>query len=82
MIVTDEQPIPLGRRPKYDWDKWTNGEQHTIEQGKDFSLRIHSMRAQLHVKASTLGMKVETRLLEGDKLAFQFSTPTEETSSK
>lgn len=78
----ETQPVPLGRPEKYDWDAWTDGEKHVIEQGEDFPIETRSMQAQLHVKAGQRGMKVKTRILdEGTKIAFQYYIPKTDDSS-
>jgi hypothetical protein len=81
MPVTDQEQIKVdfGRETKYPWDEWLNGETHIITHGEDFDVSFQAMQAQLHTRAGKEGLKVRTKRLEGDKLAFQFSTPTEET---
>lgn len=36
---------------KYPWELWENGEEHTIEWGKDFDCGIPSIIALLHGRA-------------------------------
>jgi len=67
----------LGRPPKYPWDKWIDGEEHTIEKGVDFHVTTVGFQTTLHVTARSKGMKVMTAI-DGDKITFQFYTPTDE----
>lgn len=52
----------MPRRPIYDWELWTDGNEHTIYMWHDFKIIPSSMVAQLHLKAKKLGMKVETAI--------------------
>jgi hypothetical protein len=56
--VIEEFPAqPMGRPPKYDWDKWTDGRVHVCKAGKDFSCTAPSFRALVHATARSLSKK-------------------------
>lgn len=61
---------PKGRR--YPWSEWTNGKEHTITQGKDFTVEPEVMRGQLYVRARTEKIFVSSTV-DGKKVTFRFS---------
>lgn len=48
---------------KYPWDKWTDGEEHHITHGTDFTCTIPGMRAQLVNKCKLRGLA--DRMIDG-----------------
>jgi len=62
---------PLGRPPKYDWDTWTDGREHTIEYGKHFNSMPESMAVLLRKHARNHGLEVAVSVT-GDFVTFQF----------
>lgn len=63
-----------GRKTKYPWPDWTDGEQHTIYRGQDYSIPTINMQISLHGRAKTQSLKVATRSIPGarDGLIFEF----------
>jgi hypothetical protein len=59
-------------RTKYPYERWTDGENHIIEQGKDFFCTVPSMKAALHFHARTNGMAVRTQRIGETQLEFRF----------
>lgn len=68
---TANREVPSRRgNAKYPWDKWTDGKQHTIEQGKDFDLDPQVMRASVLRRAWAMGKTAETSV-DGKKVTFK-----------
>lgn len=44
-----------GRPPIHPWEKWTNGEEHKLQRGRDFQCSLVSFRTMVHRKARDLG---------------------------
>jgi hypothetical protein len=64
-----------GPKPKYDWDRFFDGEEHTLVQGVDFDPTAHSFRTMLHLKAPKYGGWVETKISRDKRLVtFTFYT--------
>ena len=60
---------------RYPWEAWTDGSTWEIRQGEDYDVATENMRVNLHMKASSLSLKVRTRKFEDDRgegLVFQF----------
>jgi hypothetical protein len=58
---------------RYPWSEWTDGGVWEIQRGEDYDAETENMRANLHIKAKTLGQKVRTRKTsDGLGLVFQF----------
>jgi hypothetical protein len=49
---------------KYDWDKWLDGEPHTMEYGKDFFIPVANFRTVIWNAAKRRGLKVRTLLVD------------------
>lgn len=64
-----------GRRPLYPWDKWTDGQWWTCEQGEDFSCKSDSFRTGLYRYGMAHGYSVEVQV-DGDVVHFQFTRGT------
>lgn len=63
------KPIPHGNR-RYNWDSWCDGKWRKMRPGKDFDCTSISFRMQVLAKARELGLKADTRLLQGGQVAF------------
>lgn len=68
-----------GRPPKYDWDKYFDGQRHVLHKGRDFDTRVESFRALVHRTANTRiergPWKAETKILDNNTVAFRFFHP-------
>ena len=62
---------------EYPWGDWCDGSIWKIVRGEDYNVLPSSMRAQLGVRASKLGMKVRTNQLQR-VLVFQFYNEEDE----
>lgn len=52
-----------GRPPKYDWDRYFDGEIHVLRQGVDFQISPTSFRALVHRTANARGnWRAETQI--------------------
>lgn len=79
--ITELPPPRLGARPKYPWDRWTDGSVWTIKRGVDFHCPVPSMQSNLRNKAirSHGRLTVITRKTDApDSIAFQFLTSDHE----
>ena len=63
---------PLGRPPKYPWNAWTDGQEHTIEYGVHFGSMPDSMAVLLRKHAKNYGLEVSVSV-NGDFVTFQFA---------
>lgn len=63
--------IPHGNA-SYRWDRWTDGKAHRATQGKHFSCSLEAFRRALSTHAGRNGLRVKTRKVSGEVLAFQF----------
>lgn len=63
--------LPRGRRSKYPWEEWMDGEVHTAKAEVDFTCSIPSFVTGVHIKAKTNGMRAETST-SGDVVSFVF----------
>lgn len=64
-------------KPKYPWNKWTDGEPWEVVRGKDFTCTPGSLVVYLYHKANELGMNVRTSIVKSagkrpDRVVFQF----------
>ncbi len=64
--------MPRGRRPKYPWAQWTDGEWWHAKQGEDFTVAVNSFRSTLANHACKYGLRVVTQQTETG-MAFQFT---------
>jgi hypothetical protein len=73
--------FPRDKEPRrYPWHEWTDGSAWEIRRGDDYDSDTENMRANLHMKADTLGIKVRTKKVRdesGEGLVFQFYDPDE-----
>jgi hypothetical protein len=76
-----------GRRPKYDWGRWLNGDIWEIRRGEDYEVPTENMRVNLHAKAEQHRRKVRTRKVpkqsdpeygQWEGLVFQFYIPDDD----
>jgi hypothetical protein len=70
---------PRGQR-RYPWDEWIDGSIWEIRRGEDYDVPTENMRVNLHMKASSLSHKVQSRKFsddQGEGLIFQFLHPQE-----
>lgn len=51
-----------GRPAKYDWDKYSDGQNWVLFRGRDFETSLSSFRALVHSAARSRGLKAETSL--------------------
>lgn len=62
-----------GRPPKYDWDKYADGQTWVCHQGRDFDTSPISFRALVHRTANARGLKAETTINKHSKsVTFRF----------
>lgn len=74
-------PGPSAPQGRYPWDEWTNGRPWRITRGEDYDIPTENMRANLHMRASSMGCKVQTHKATDDRgegLIFQFSLDSTE----
>lgn len=73
--------FPRDSEPRrYPWHEWTDRGVWEIRRGDDYDAGTENMRANLHMKAETLGIKVRTKKIRdesGEGLVFQFYDPNE-----
>jgi hypothetical protein len=73
--------FPRDKEPRrYPWHEWTDRSAWEIRRGDDYDSGTENMRANLHMKAETLGIKVRTKKVRderGEGLVFQFYDPDE-----
>lgn len=68
-------------RAIYDWDLWTNGEEHTAEWGEDFNCTIPSFIALLHSQAKQReGIERVETTTDGTKVTFRFFASSPQTT--
>ena len=61
-----------GRRAKYPWKEWTDGQIWKVEQGVDFHCSPESLRYSVHGRARVLGRKAHTAVVDDKHVVFQF----------
>lgn len=74
-------PGPSAPQRRYPWDEWTNGRPCRITLGEDYDIPTENMRANLHMRARSMGCKVQTHKATDDRgegLIFQFSLDSTE----
>jgi hypothetical protein len=59
---------PVGRPPVYPWDRWLDGETHTLESGTHFQCSLSSFRTQLYQQARARGHKVTIKRIHDDHI--------------
>jgi len=60
-----------GRPPKYPWDEWTDGKEHTVQYGVDFNCMPESLGVLIRKTARNRGIEVAVSI-EGDFVHFKF----------
>lgn len=68
---------------RYPWADWTDGGVWEIRRGEDYDVATENMRVNLHMKASSLTVKLRSRRISDDRgegLVFQFLKPTAQKS--
>lgn len=72
-----ERKVKINKnRTFYPWDKWKDGEEHTITKGKEFTCGLWSMSARIRGEAASSGLRVVVRVRMNDKaIAFRFLPP-------
>lgn len=66
-------PIPSFRNAKrfghantrHPWGRWLDCKAHRLTKGVDFTCSAHGLRSMLYDEASTRGLKVATKILDG-----------------
>jgi len=61
-----------GPKAKYPWDVWTDGNYHTLQQGKDFPQSTETFRVMCYNHARKVKLKVWTQGLGEDLVGVQF----------
>lgn len=62
-----------GRPPKYDWDKYSDGQPWVLYRGTDFDTSVVSFRALVHSAARSRGLKAETAIdPRNESVSFRF----------
>jgi hypothetical protein len=68
---------------RYPWSEWADGSAWEIRRGEDYDVATENMRVNLHMKATSLGRKVQTRKTSNPEgLVFQFLESEEEQKMK
>lgn len=52
----------VGRKPKYDFNKWFSGDVFHLRQGVDFHMNAYDFRVYIYTRAKRLGLKVKTSI--------------------
>lgn len=69
--LPDHLRRPIGRPPKYPWDRWLDGQLHLIREQQDFDCSRDSMRQQIYIRARRDGQKVSVTYVDRDALHVQ-----------
>lgn len=79
-VVEQFEKRHRGRPPKYNWDKYMDGQIWILHEGSDFDCPggAKSFRALVHRTATSRGLKAETRII--NKTAVQFCVHDSEES--
>ncbi len=56
-----KHPGGPGRKPKYPWDTWLDGQCYELEVGQDFTCTTDSMNTQVYQAANAAGLHVTIR---------------------
>jgi len=64
--------MPVGRKPKYDWQTWLDGNLHKLTAGQDFLMSAVQFQQQVYNVARRKGVKVSTQI-KGDVLYVQLN---------
>lgn len=60
----------VGRKPKYDFNKWFSGNVFHLRQGIDFDMNVYDFRVYVYMRAKRFGFKVKTSINQ-DVLSIQ-----------
>jgi hypothetical protein len=55
--------------PRYPWDEWLDGSVWELEQGRDFTSKVPTFRANAQTQARKRGGAIRTRLLDNGQVA-------------
>lgn len=61
-----------GRKQKYPWGSWSDGQTWKVERGEDFTCTVQTFCAQLHNRARKTGKKVTATTIENSAVIFRF----------
>lgn len=61
-VIPESEPR-TGRRRKYPWDEWKDGEWHTLTKGEDFDIPLEHFRSACYMHAVRYNMQVMTELV-------------------
>jgi hypothetical protein len=61
-----------GRKAKYPWDKWMDGDWHTVKRGVDFLQPLESFRSMLYGHAARKDMQVMTQIVSRQHGTLEF----------
>ena len=53
----------VGRRRKYPWDAWKDGEWHVLTRGEDFDIPLENFRNSVYMHATRCDMQVMTEIV-------------------
>lgn len=66
MRIIDSMPAGTGKRARYPWNEWFDGQVRQLENGVDFTCTPEGLRTTIHTAAKRMGFKVTTANVEGD----------------
>jgi hypothetical protein len=70
--MTEHAEPLLGRPAKYDWAALADGEEHTLEEGVDFSCTAESFAILVRRTARVKRRSVKVHRLSGNRIQFTF----------
>jgi len=73
MAVAIERLTPAA--PHYPWPLWMNGRAYRAESGVDFTCTVRGFLSSLYTRAERNDRTVETKVIDGRYVEFQFDEP-------
>ena len=71
-----------GRRSKYPWEKWGDGQVWRVTKGTDFTCNVRTLQAATANWCQRHGYRCHTHMEDDDHLVIQVTRPTGETEKK
>ena len=62
----------MGRKTKYDYYKWKDGQPHTLTNPEDFQCSVQAMRTRLHEHGKSCGYDVRTIIKDATTIVVVF----------
>ena len=71
--IIENFDFSIGRRSKYDWDTFFDGNIHLLEQGEDFDCSTASFRTQAYNAARSRQGRLLTSIQDDKTIVMMFS---------